>query len=311
MIPIAGSAYTYTYATLGELIAWIIGWDLILEYAFSNMSVSVGFAAHVVALLDWMGLPLSPKWLSPAYLPLGLQDLQGKDIYAAGWHAGFNIPAFLIVLAADGRAGARHSRVGANQQHHGAGEDRGDPAVRLLRAQLYSSGELHALLAQWMVGRAGGRVDHLLHLYRLRFGLDGERGVQAAQTRCADRDSRDADGLHDSVHRCGGGADGDGALAVGGGRCGAGGQCAEAGGLDARRTQTALGAAGGADWRARRDDLVDPGVSAGPGAGLVCHVARPAAAGCLQQRCIRGFGRRRSRPGSREFWWRFRRACST
>jgi APA family basic amino acid/polyamine antiporter len=98
MIPIAGSAYTYTYATLGELIAWIIGWDLILEYAFSNMSVSVGFAAHVVALMDWMGIPLSPKWLSPAYLPQGLQDLQGKDIYPIGWHAGFNIPAFLIVL---------------------------------------------------------------------------------------------------------------------------------------------------------------------------------------------------------------------
>ncbi len=98
MIPIAGSAYTYTYATLGELVAWIIGWDLILEYAFSNMSVSVGFAAHVVALLDWMGLRISPKWLSPAYLPLGLQDLQGHDIYTPGWHAGFNIPAFLIVL---------------------------------------------------------------------------------------------------------------------------------------------------------------------------------------------------------------------
>jgi basic amino acid/polyamine antiporter, APA family len=98
MIPIAGSAYTYTYATLGELIAWVIGWDLILEYAFSNMSVSVGFAAHLVALLDWIGIPLSPTWLSPAYLPLGLQDLQGKDIYASGWHAGFNIPAFLIVL---------------------------------------------------------------------------------------------------------------------------------------------------------------------------------------------------------------------
>src|SRR3984885_2903061 len=55
MIPIAGSAYTYTYATMGELIAWIIGWDLILEYAFSNMSVSVGFAAHLVDLLDWFG----------------------------------------------------------------------------------------------------------------------------------------------------------------------------------------------------------------------------------------------------------------
>ena len=98
MIPIAGSAYTYTYATLGELIAWVIGWDLILEYAFSNMSVSVGFAAHVVDLLDWLGIRLSPKWLSPAYLPLGLQDLQGRDIYGTGWHAGFNIPAFLIVL---------------------------------------------------------------------------------------------------------------------------------------------------------------------------------------------------------------------
>src|SRR6202042_439932 len=71
---------------------------LILEYAFSNMSVSVGFAAHVVDLLDWLGLKISPKWLSPAYLPLGLQDLQGRDIYLPGWHAGFNIPAFLIVL---------------------------------------------------------------------------------------------------------------------------------------------------------------------------------------------------------------------
>jgi APA family basic amino acid/polyamine antiporter len=99
MIPIAGSAYTYTYATLGELIAWIIGWDLILEYAFSNMSVSVGFAAHVVDLLDWLGIHLDPKWLSPAYLPLGLQDLSGKvDIFPTGWHFGFDIPAFIIVL---------------------------------------------------------------------------------------------------------------------------------------------------------------------------------------------------------------------
>ena len=98
MIPIAGSAYTYTYATLGELIAWIIGWDLILEYAFSNMSVSVGFAAHVVALLDWIGIPLSPKWLSPAYLPLGLAGPAGQGHLSSGWHAGFNIPAFLIVL---------------------------------------------------------------------------------------------------------------------------------------------------------------------------------------------------------------------
>ncbi len=98
MIPIAGSAYTYTYATMGELIAWIIGWDLILEYAFSNMAVSVGFAEHAVGLLDWFGIHPSLRWISPAYLPSGMQDLQGHDLYAAGWHFGFNIPAFLIVM---------------------------------------------------------------------------------------------------------------------------------------------------------------------------------------------------------------------
>ena len=50
MIPIAGSAYTYTYATMGELIAWIIGWDLILEYAVSNMAVGVGFSDSEISL---------------------------------------------------------------------------------------------------------------------------------------------------------------------------------------------------------------------------------------------------------------------
>ncbi len=98
MIPIAGSAYTYTYATLGELCAWIIGWDLILEYAFSNMSVSVGFAAHIVDLLDWFGIHMPLMWISPAYLPTGLQDLAGDDLYKPGWHFGFNIPAFLVVM---------------------------------------------------------------------------------------------------------------------------------------------------------------------------------------------------------------------
>ena len=98
MIPIAGSAYTYTYATMGELIAWIIGWDLILEYAVSNMAVSVGFAAHLVDLFDWFGIHPSLRWVSPAYLPAGLQDLAGNDLYGPGWHFGFNIPAFLVVM---------------------------------------------------------------------------------------------------------------------------------------------------------------------------------------------------------------------
>ena len=98
MIPIAGSAYTYTYATLGELVAWIIGWDLILEYAFSNMSVSVGLSAHLVDLFDWFGVHLPVQWISPAYLPTGLQDFAGNDLYKSGWHFGFYIPAFLVVM---------------------------------------------------------------------------------------------------------------------------------------------------------------------------------------------------------------------
>ena len=98
MIPIAGSAYTYTYATMGELIAWIIGWDLILEYAVSNMAVSVGFSAHMVGLLDWFGVHPDLRWITPAYLPSGLSDLQGNALYSPGWHFGFNWPAFIIVM---------------------------------------------------------------------------------------------------------------------------------------------------------------------------------------------------------------------
>jgi len=63
IIPIAGSAYTYSYATLGELIAWIIGWDLILEYAFGAATVAVGWSGHLRAFLHDIGwsLPTMPK----------------------------------------------------------------------------------------------------------------------------------------------------------------------------------------------------------------------------------------------------------
>ena len=92
MIPIAGSAYTYTYATMGELIAWIIGWDLILEYAVSNMAVSVGFGEHLVNLLDFFHIHLPNAWMYPAYLTSQTQQFQ------PGWHFGFNVPAFLVVM---------------------------------------------------------------------------------------------------------------------------------------------------------------------------------------------------------------------
>ncbi len=86
MIPIAGSAYTYTYATLGEVVAWIIGWDLILEYAVSNMAVAVGFSDYVNSLLDGLGIHIPKEFAQP--------------IYRSGVHTGayFNVVGFLVVM---------------------------------------------------------------------------------------------------------------------------------------------------------------------------------------------------------------------
>jgi APA family basic amino acid/polyamine antiporter len=88
MIPIAGSAYTYAYATLGEIFAWILGWNLILEYAVSNMAVAVGFSAYLNSILESsFGFHL-PKALS-------------EPMIANGQYTGsiFNLPAFLVLMA--------------------------------------------------------------------------------------------------------------------------------------------------------------------------------------------------------------------
>src|SRR5689334_8597230 len=66
MIPQAGSAYAYTYATLGELVAWIIGWDLILEYAVGNVAVAISWGDYFNTLLRGFGLSL-PFWLTTGY----------------------------------------------------------------------------------------------------------------------------------------------------------------------------------------------------------------------------------------------------
>jgi APA family basic amino acid/polyamine antiporter len=87
MIPVSGSAYTYAYATMGEIFAWIIGWDLILEYAVSNMAVAVGFAAYFNDLLDnAFGIHLPAKFSNPIFA-------EGK--LTGAW---FNLPAFLLLM---------------------------------------------------------------------------------------------------------------------------------------------------------------------------------------------------------------------
>src|ERR671938_2115043 len=66
MVPISGSAYTYSYATLGELVAWIIGWDLIIEYAVGNVAVAVSWANYFRTLMDGLGVHI-PAWLGTDY----------------------------------------------------------------------------------------------------------------------------------------------------------------------------------------------------------------------------------------------------
>src|SRR5512136_1847833 len=61
LVPMAGSAYTYGYATLGELIAWIIGWDLILEYALGAVTVAIGWSGYVVSFLHDFGIEIPPE----------------------------------------------------------------------------------------------------------------------------------------------------------------------------------------------------------------------------------------------------------
>jgi basic amino acid/polyamine antiporter, APA family len=70
LIPICGSAYTYGYATLGEIFAWIIGWDLILEYAFGAATVASGWSGYLLSFLQDFGIVIPPQFTSPRGEPL-------------------------------------------------------------------------------------------------------------------------------------------------------------------------------------------------------------------------------------------------
>src|SRR6187399_2881840 len=101
MIPQAGSAYAYSYATLGELIAWIIGWDLILEYAVGNVAVAISWGDYFKSLLSgWVSFP---SWLTTGYRTALLSSdpavhgLLDSAPRLAGIPILVNVPAFAIV----------------------------------------------------------------------------------------------------------------------------------------------------------------------------------------------------------------------
>src|SRR5262245_11047782 len=103
MIPQAGSAYAYSYATLGELVAWIIGWDLILEYAVGNVAVAISWGDYFNTLVRGIGIQL-PAWLTTGYRTALLSadpQIHGLLTTApriAGIPILIHLPAFAIVM---------------------------------------------------------------------------------------------------------------------------------------------------------------------------------------------------------------------
>ncbi|MGE5143854.1 MAG: amino acid permease, partial [Acidobacteriota bacterium] len=98
-VPVAGSAYTYVYATLGEFLAWIVGWDLVLEYAAGAAGVSVGWSANLVALLGLFGIHL-PDTLANSPTAWCTAAQVGTMAAPACLHSGFNFTGAVVNLPA-------------------------------------------------------------------------------------------------------------------------------------------------------------------------------------------------------------------
>ena len=186
MIPIAGSAYAYAYATLGEIIAWMIGWDLILEYAVGSMTVSIGWSGYFQRILAGFGVHL-PAWMSaaPGTMP----------------GAVVNLPAVLIVLAITVLLviGIRES----------ARFNAAMVAIKLAAVLFFIVAGFKFVKPEnwspfapygWSGIMARGR-RRVLRLHRLRRRLDHRRGGEEPQARPADRHHRLAGHLHGALHR--------------------------------------------------------------------------------------------------------------
>src|SRR6266498_517484 len=91
MVPVAGSAYTYAYATLGELFAWIIGWDLVLEYAVASSTVAHGWSHYLLSFLGLFGVILPKRWTGN---PIDFDPATHEWVRTGAY---CNLPAALVV----------------------------------------------------------------------------------------------------------------------------------------------------------------------------------------------------------------------
>ena len=201
MIPQAGSAYAYSYATLGELIAWIIGWDLILEYAVGNIAVAIAWSGYFNSLLSGFGIHL-PDYLTHGYRTALLSSdpavhaLLETAPKIAGIPILLNIPAAAIVLAITWLLyiGVKESTRANNAM----------VVVKLIVLTIFVGlGAMHIDTANYTPfapngwrGYSPGRGDRLLRLHRVRCDLHGGRGDEESTAQHADRDSRRTRDLH-------------------------------------------------------------------------------------------------------------------
>ena len=207
-VPVAGSAYTYAYATLGEFVAWIIGWDLILEYALGAATVAVGWSGNFVTLLA--------SWDGRSRLPSARRRGRSCSSRAADpATAVFNLPAVLITVAVTALLDRRRQRIGDRQRGHRRHQGRRRAHRHRRGRAVHRAGELapvhprehRAVRRVRLERRAARRRRHLLRLHRLRRRVDVGAGGAEPAARHAARDPRIARDLHGAL-RAGLGRDG-------------------------------------------------------------------------------------------------------
>ena len=200
MVPISGSAYTYSYATLGELVAWIIGWDLILEYAIGNVAVAISWANYFRSLMESIGITI-PQWLSTDFRTAHkIPGLIESAPHILGVPIVFNLLAFgivtliTIVLVWGIKESAQFNAVMV--------------MIKILVLLFFivislyfvspaqMTANWHPLSTEWLGRNTGRSCRRLLRLHRLRRCINSRRGNQESSQRSADRNHCVADYLH-------------------------------------------------------------------------------------------------------------------
>jgi APA family basic amino acid/polyamine antiporter len=200
-VPIAGSAYTYAYVSFGEVVAWIIGWALILEYAIGNIVVAISWSGYFNNLLEGFGINL-PAWLTTDPATAKLAYAEVEKALAAGtplseslvfvqnaWNSApvlfgerifVNVPAFIIVVLITilTYVGIRESKKTTNfLVYFKIG------VILLCRAI-----QLESVHAQWLRGCPSRCVSGVLRLYRIRRDFDDCRRMSKSSTGSSARD---------------------------------------------------------------------------------------------------------------------------